>query len=237
MSSVETFVELVNAICLRRHMYVAGGTFYEVCAYLGGYSHASPDCPLGGEGWVDFNEFVCATLRCPSKIAWPYVLRQCSLDDDEATARLHRLLTEFAARTKTESRAKIVRDAVSRARDHEEGEPVKAWRRFSRAIHRANKEEIESLIQDHPDADVLWSASYPDGAVPLLDQIEESYLISPVAGSEEGGQVTILTPNFGLVDVKRIGGIWRIDASQIINRWKLWKANRNESPKPPVGGG
>jgi hypothetical protein len=231
MNSADSFIELVSHICLRRRMYVSGGTFYEVCAYLAGYSHASPNCPLSGEGWTAFNQFICAIFRFPDKYDWPYVLRQCSLDEDEATARLHRLLTEFAERTKTESHERIVGDALARARVIEEAEPVKAWRRFSRAIHRGSKGEIEPLIQDHPDADILWSSSYPDDVVPLLDQIEESYLMSTISGSEDDGEVTIITPDFGPVEVKRIGGIWRIDASKIIN---CWKANRDRNHQPPV---
>ena len=231
MSSVDSFIEFVGGICLRRQMYVPSGTFYEVCAYLTGYSDASPDCPLSGKGWRCFNEFVCAELRCPNKLGWPQVIKYCSRDDDEATARLNRLLTDFAEKTRTESHEKIVRDAVSRARGHEEADPVKAWRRFSRAIHRANKEVIELLIQDHPDADILWSADYPDEAAAGLDQVEESFLISPISGSEDAGEVTILTADFGRVGVRRIGGTWRIDASPIIN---CWKANCDENRQPPA---
>jgi hypothetical protein len=122
-----------------------------------------------------------------------------ALDDDEATARLHRLLSDFAERTKTESHEKIVRDAVSQVSGHAEPEPVKAWRRFSRSIHRGIKEELEPLIQDHPDAHVLRSASYPDDVVPVLDQIQETYLMSVIPGSEDDGEVTIITPDFGPV--------------------------------------
>jgi hypothetical protein len=206
MCSIDGFNELVGHICRRRHMYVPGGTFYEICAYLSGYANASPDCPLSGEGWNAFNGFVAALFQCPDKFGWPGVLKHCSRDEDEATALLHRLFTDFAERTRTESHERIVRDAVSRARGQEEAEPVKVWRRFSRAIHRGSKEEVEPLIQAHPDADILWSASYPDDVVPLLDQIQESYLISPISGSEEAGEVTVLTPDFGAVAVKRIGG-------------------------------
>jgi hypothetical protein len=217
METIDSFIELVNGICRRRQMYVADGTFFEVCAYLSGYAAASRDCPLGGEGWSAFNEFVCAAFRFPSKYGWPYVLKQCSRDDDEAIAHLQRLLTDFAERTKTESLEEIVQDVVSRVRSHPESEPVKVWRRFSRAIHRGRKEDVEPLIQDHPDASVLWSGTCPDTVAPLLDQIAESYLVSVISGSEEDGEVIIITPDIGPVGVKRIGGIWRIDATKIID--------------------
>ncbi len=220
MTDTDSFIEHVQNVCRRRYMYVLGGTFYEVCAYFTGYAHASPDCPISGDGWTAFNEFICAVFRFPSKYCWPYVLKQCSRDDDEATAKLESLLKEYAERTKTESGQDIVREMMSRARAQEEGEPEKTWRRFSRAIHMANREEVEPLIQEHPDAEVLWSATYPDRVVPLMDEIDESYLISQISGSEDAGEVTIITPDFGPVDVKLIDGRWRIDASKIINCWK-----------------
>jgi hypothetical protein len=234
MNNIDGFIELVGNLCKRRGMIVQGGTFYEVCAYLNGYANASPDCPLGGQGWIAFNSFVCATLGFPGKYGWPSALKQCSRDDDEATNRLQHLLTDFAERTKTKSHEEIVRDVVVRAWAQEEGEPVKAWRRFSRAIHRGRKEDIEPLIQEHPDADVLWSTSYPDAVVPGLDQIQESYLVSPISGSEDDGEVTIITPDFGPMGVKRIGGSWRIDASKIID---CWKANRDETYQEPAADG
>src|SRR5258708_629967 len=138
MDSIDSFNELVGGICRRRHMYVLDGTLHEICAYLSGYATASLDCPLRREGWASFDNLLFATVLFPNKYCWPYVLKQCSRDDDEATARLHRLLTDFAERTKAESHEEIVRDTVSRASGHAEAEPVKVWRRFSRAIHRGS---------------------------------------------------------------------------------------------------
>ena len=78
---------------------------------------------------------------------------------------------------------------------------------------------------------MLWTASYPDDVVPLLNRIQESYLMSPISGSEDDGQVTFLSPDSGPVELNRIGGIWRIDASNIIN---CWNAKRDKSREPPV---
>ncbi|MGO8690562.1 MAG: hypothetical protein ACLQLG_13145 [Thermoguttaceae bacterium] len=229
MNSVDSFIELIQSVCRRRHMYVYGGSFYEVCAYITGYAEASPDCPLSGEGWKAFNHFVCAACKFPSKYCWSYVLKQCSHDDDEATVRLQNLLAEFAERTKTESYEHIVQEMMSRARSQEEGEPEKTWRRFSRAIHRGSRDEIESLIQAHPDAEVLWSGTYPDDVATLLDQIEESYLVSQISGSENEGEVTIITPDFGPVAMKLIRGSWRIDATKVIDCRKAIQTNVSDS--------
>lgn len=223
MNNTDNFIAFVEHICSRRSMYVIGGSFYEVCAYLSGYAHALPDSPISGEGWEAFNKFVCAAFRFPNKYAWPYVVKQCCRDDDEATERLRSILTEFAQRSKTESYEDIVRDMLSRASTQEEGEPEKTWRRFSRAILRGRREEIEPLIQEHPNAEVLWSVAYPDEVVPLLDEIAESYPVNQVSGSEDAGKVTIIT-DFGLIPLSLIGGTWRIDATKVID---CWKANRN----------
>ena len=42
------------------------------------------------------------------------------------------------------------------------------------------------------------------------------YLVSVISGSEENGEVTIITADYGPVEVKRIDGIWRIDATNIL---------------------
>ena len=36
MSSIDAFIDFDAGICLRRAVYVVGGTFFEDCAYLGG---------------------------------------------------------------------------------------------------------------------------------------------------------------------------------------------------------
>ncbi len=205
-------------------MYVCGGSFYEVCAYLTGYAQASSDSPLSGDGWGLFNDIVCAACKFPSNYVWPYVLKECSRDDDEATERLRSLLVEYTERSKTESPGEIMQDVMARASSQEEGEPEKAWRRFSRALYRGRREEIEPLILGHPDAEILWEGAYPDDVVPLLDEIAEAYSVSQVSGSEEDGNVMIITPDFGPMPVQLVEGSWRIDARKIIN---CWKANRN----------
>lgn len=224
MAADERFIELVNLLCNRPRLFVAGGSYHEVCAYLLGYAHGAADCPLNGDGGHAFQSYVCARLGCPSKYTWDFAVLQFSRDEDEAVARLQGLLKDFVERTRTESLEEIVRDVTRQARGREESGPVRAWRAFSRAIHGGGRHEIEPLIQSHPDAGVLWAASYPDDVAALLDQIQESQFVSIATGSEDFGEVTILTPDFGLVGVKRIDGRWRVDASKIID---CWKANRS----------
>jgi hypothetical protein len=138
---------------------------------------------------------------------------------------------DFTEKIKTMTHEEIVREAMSGARVHQESEPVKVWRRFSRAIHQGKREEIEPLVLDHCNAEVLWSATYPADVAELLDQIQESYVVSVISGSEVDGEVTIITPDFGPVKVKNIGGSWRIDASKIID---CWMARRDEGYQKPA---
>ena len=229
MDGSESFIALVKQICRHRKMYVCGGSFYEVCAYLAGYAQASSNCPLSGDAWLAFNGFVCADLRFPQKYVWPYVLKLASRDDDEAVERLLGLLIEFAERTKTQSHEEIVQQAMSRARSHEEGEPEKTWRRFTRGLHRGKRDQIEPLIQPHPHAEVLWSTANPDDEALLLDQIAESYLVSQISGSVEKGHVTIIT-DFGPIALTLTGDGWRVDASEIIEIW-MRNLSRELGPK------
>ena len=207
-------------------MYVPGGTFNEVCAYLAGYAHGSNDCALSGEGWRVFNRVINLRFRFPDKYGWPYVLRVCSNSDEEALSRLQSVLTEFVEKTQSKSYEEIVAEEAARMSSQKEGEPERAWRRFSRALHRGTREQIELLIQEHPAPQILWSGSYPDDVIPLLDQIQESYVISQIAGSEAEGSVTIITPDFGPIPVARIDGLWKIDATKVIDRWE---ANRKRT--------
>lgn len=170
--------------------------------------------------------------RFPNNYVWPYVLKECSCDDDEATERLRSLLVEYTERMKTESPSEIVQDMMARASSQEEGEPEKVWRRFSRAIYRGRREEIEPLILRHPDAEILWEGAYPGDVGPLLEEIADAYCVTRVSGSAEEGKVMIITPDFGPMPVQHVDGCWRIDATKIIN---CWKANRNAPAQQSSG--
>lgn len=228
MDRIDRIIAVIRDVCHKPQMYVCGGSFYEVCAYISGYAAASPDCDLSGKHGNAFNEFVCATFRFPQKYVWPSVLKHISRDDHDAMTRLHIVLTEFLERTRSEAPEDIARQAMALARSHQEGEPEITWRKFKRAEHRGRRDEIEPLIQEHPDAEILWSSSYPEDVAPLLDAIQDSYLVGRISGSEAEGEVTIATPDFGPVAIKHIGGAWRVDATNVI---ETRKANHNRTRK------
>lgn len=222
MDSTDRFIELVDCPCTRSGMYVRGDErFYGVCAYLQGYAHGSPDTPISGAGYRAFNDFVCATFRFPDKYIWEYVIRTCSRTDYEALGRLMNLLTEFARRTRTEPYEKLIEEARAKVVDYHEGEPEQTWRRFSLALLRGERAEIEPLIMPHPNAAILWQAAYPEDVAELLDEIAESYPVTRISGDEADGHVIIMTADFGPMNLKRTGETWQVDASEII-RIRLW---------------
>lgn len=216
MTHTSEFEDVVRSVCTRHRMYVCGGTFYEVCAYIEGYAAAIPDTPISGDGLSAFNTFVAARLGFPQKIAWPVNVRNASRDDNDAINKLEELLTEFIAASRADTVAELVATAIADSQSRPDPEPVAKWRKLSRALHRGDRREIESLILHHPEAELLWESSYPPDVLSLMDEIAESYFVSVAVTSADGKEVQITTPDFGLVTVRVSDGCWRIDATPII---------------------
>lgn len=225
MKDIDEFIEFVSEICSRPRRYVARGSYFEVCAFLSGYSLAF-DTPIGSRA---FSRFVCAKIGFPDKYFWPAALHSCSRDDQHALARLQYLLIEFLELSKTIPPQQIADEALRIAKSIPETEPIKVWRQFARNLLRGEREYIEPLILSHPDADALWSGSCRPHVAPLLDQIRDSFVVSQISGSEDEGHVTIITPDCGNVEIKQIDGSWRVDASRIIERRKKRLETRSNS--------
>ncbi len=179
MRTLHQFSELVDSVCNRRHMYVCGGSFYEVCAFILGYAAAMEPSPLGQDHETSFNAFVIARLGYPQKLAWPYVLKAALPTDEHAVDKLRDLLSEYIKAVRNACVSDLIAEARSevKTRDADLPEQTVCWRQFNRALHRADKDVIKSLIIDHENASVLWQAAYPDEVVPLMDEIAESYTI------------------------------------------------------------
>ena len=222
MNFTDRFIELVDHLCTQSGMYVGGHEpFYGVCAYLDGYAFGAPDSPISGERYRAFNDLVCATFRFPDKYVWSYVIRTCSRDDQEALKKLKDLLTEYAVRTRTEPAETLIAEARARLVEYHEGEPEGAWRQFSSALLRGQREEIEPLILPHPDAAILWQGAYQEDVAASLEELADTYPVARVSGTEGDGHVIVMTADFGPVQIKREGETWRVDASEII-RIRMW---------------
>lgn len=232
MDEKSRFRELMSNICKRRHMYVCGGTFYEVCAYISGYAQASKDCPLGGEGWSAFSRFVAARFGWPDKYGWPYVIKMCSADDASAAEQLQALVADFCDKLDTSSYEEVICEAA-RENAREEGEPEKVLRRLLSALLRGRRQEIEPLILDHPDAVVLWEGEFSTDAAEQLDDVYGAFPIGrlPETGSE--GKVHLMSAHFPFpLMVKQIEGQWKVDVTEIVDMRKHARDCRTQQSSP-----
>jgi hypothetical protein len=196
-------------------MYVCGGTFFEVAAFVSGFDSAMVESPLRHQQEHSFNSFVAAFYSFPDKIYWPFIIRECSVDDESAIAALHQLLSKYVDASSTDSLDNLLAETVKRSESKPVPEQINVWRKFSRAMHRGIKSDIEKLILNHPHVDLLCD-QYPDDVVPLMDEIADSYRVTLTSVSDDGNSATIRTADFGTIELKYVDGCWRIDASPII---------------------
>jgi hypothetical protein len=108
MDATDEFIQMVESICKRRSIYVCDGSFLEVCAYVSGFARASTNCPLSDNGFEAFSRYIARHFGFPENYIWPYVLKNCSRDDDEATERLSTLLVQFSNSARTQSHREIL---------------------------------------------------------------------------------------------------------------------------------
>ncbi len=227
MAKTTEFLTIINGLCLRPGMYVLGETFYEICAYITGYAQGSNDSPLSNEGWEAFNNYVCTIYNYPEKYIWTAVLKNNSKDDNEAIQRLLVLLTDFTNKSQQMSYHEIILEAKFQAAARPEGEPEKVMRKFLSVIWWAKRHEIEPIILPHPHADILWRKAYPVEAADALESISNSYTIGRVSGSEDEGSISLMTADFPFpLNLHRINGQWKVDASPIINLWNECSTKR-----------
>jgi len=216
MDATDKFIELVESICKRRSMYVCDGSFLEVSAYLSGFAHASTNCPLSNDGWKAFSRYVARHFGFPENYIWPYVLKSCSRDDDEATDRLLSLLVQFSNSARTHSYEEILESIQPRVVP-EDAEPEQTMRQLLAALLAGSRSEIEPLIMDHPDAEILWQGAYPAEVAVQLSHISNSNRIGRVSDHAADGQVKLITADFPFpITVKKFGQQWKVDAAEII---------------------
>ena len=196
-------------------MYVTNQTFHEVAAYICGYAAGSPDCPLSRGGLSSFNRYICALYGFPEKYVWTAVISKCTQSDEEAIDLARSRLIDFAKQVGEGSTYdQIVEQAV--AKSPEEGEAEASLRSLLAALFTGDREAIEPRILDHPQASVLWKASYPPDVAKLIISVTDSYRIARLPGGTEDS-VQLLSADYPFpIEVRRIGNEWKVDASKII---------------------
>lgn len=227
MSSLTDFKELVDHICKRHRMYVCGGTFYEVAAYIQGFASAMSESPFGGDNRFAFNEYVTLTCGFPAKLAWPFVLKKATQTDEDAIAKLHTLLIAYIEAVDGNCVAQLLSTERMKHSVRETEPQVICWRLFSRALHRGDRIEIEKHALQRDDIEILWSGSYPVDVVPMMDEIAECSSIPVLFVSDDGIRSRVMTPDFGEIDLEMIEGTWKIDPSPII-RQRIYANTRTQ---------
>jgi len=218
LDSIDEFIEMVENLCKRPSMFCCDGSFLEACAFLTGYNFASDNCPLSGDGRQAFNDCVCKFYRFPRNYIWPYVMKVCNSNDDEALEALRNLLVDFCDKTRTLSYAEIFETIEPRVLEDENTEPEEVTRKLLGALLTGQRDEIEPLILEHQDAEILWQGAYPSDVASQLDEISNSYPVARISGLSSEGEVKLMTGDFPFpLAVKQIEGQWRVDASEVIS--------------------
>lgn len=199
-------------------MYVCGGTFYEVAAYVEGFASAMAESPFAGNHRFAFNEYVTLTFGFPAKLAWPFVLKKATQSDEDAIAKLHTLLTAYIEALEENCVAQLLSTQRMKNSVRDAEPQVNCWRHFSRALHRGDRIEIEKHALQRDDIQILWSESYPIDVIPMMDEIAESSSIPVLFVSDNGVRSRVMTPDYGEIDLEMIDGVWKIDPSPIIRQ-------------------
>lgn len=217
MADTTDFLQFVDEVCKRPQMFSKGRSFAGVIGWIEGYALGSASSLICDDARHVFNYYVTSKLKYPQKWIWSSAIEDLADSDKDAILMARDLIFEFALLCESKTLNEVHHYAEGLRRSHVEGMPEKAWRAFSKAIHRCRRDEIEPLIQQHPHASILWDSPPPPAdVIAMLDGIAEDSIVSVVAGSEADGEVEIITPDFGRVNVKYIDQTWRVDASKVI---------------------
>jgi hypothetical protein len=96
------------------------------------------------------------------------------------------------------------------------GSPEDVYRRFMLGNLSGDEKAIRTLVLDHPEAAILWSGgSYPAPVAEVLGKQYREMKISRM--TDEPERVVLQSPASPVpLEVRRVNGEWRIDASPII---------------------
>ncbi|WP_143097107.1 hypothetical protein [Myxococcus fulvus] len=106
------------------------------------------------------------------------------------------------------------------------GSPEDVYRRFALANLTGSEQAIRPLIIDHPDAAILWS----EGAYPadVAEELGKHYREMKIVRIEEKFEWVLMKGSDSPIpmELRRIDGVWRFDASPIIDFRKRAAAQR-----------
>ncbi|MBZ4397347.1 MULTISPECIES: hypothetical protein [unclassified Myxococcus] len=106
------------------------------------------------------------------------------------------------------------------------GSPEDVYRRFALANLTGSEQAIRPLFIDHPDAAILWS----EGAYPadVAEELGKHYREMKIVRIEEKFEWVLMKGSDSPIpmELRRIDGVWRLDASPIIDFRKRAAAQR-----------
>jgi hypothetical protein len=122
-------------------------------------------------------------------------------------------------------------DQQSTAASADERLPEAVFREFFIKSLRPDERTIRSLILDHPDSDILWKGSYPDAVAALLASQYQQMEILRVEEQDDSDRVLLQSSATPMpIAVVKVEGVWRVDASSIIEFRKLAEQERRRQP-------
>ncbi|MEM7386529.1 MAG: hypothetical protein AAF514_16430 [Verrucomicrobiota bacterium] len=217
MEAIDKWVELVTGLCRRPEMYTCEGSYNEICAFLQGYTTADRRAFPGRKGWAYFQEFVCARFGFPSNYGWPFVIRACAKDEEEAIEQIEKLLVEFCDQSRTRPFEEMVATAALLHRTNHDGGPERTLRAFLDALLEGKRSGIEPFITAHPRAAILWRGPYPVEVRQGLKEASAANPIARISGDENEGRVELFAAEFPFpISVRNIEGTWRVDPDRLI---------------------
>lgn len=214
-STQEDFIKFINAICNRPRMFVRTGVYNEIAAFILGYTY-DRETPISNR---TFERYVCLKNFFPTNYSWTYAIEASSINDEEAIKTLKETILEFIEFRTNMTDDELEEYAISCANElfRQEGEAEKVFRIFDSAILDGNKDVIEPIIKDNPDAKILWSGAYPSDVSRLLQELSSNQPIRRISESDGGKTIKLLTSGWPFpIEMRNIDGNWIVNADQII---------------------
>jgi hypothetical protein len=211
------FTELINHLCTKPKMWTLGGSYNEVFAYITGYANGRNDSPISGDRWNSFSRYVCLKYSFPTNYIWGYVIKASVQGEDEAIKLIGKTILEFVELQGRMSEADLMVYAKSNSQCIPEGEAERSFRKFNKALLQGHEEVIKSLIEEHPEAPILWKDSYPSDVTILLEGLTDNQPVKRVFESADGKSIQVVTSDWPFpIEINFKDGHWRVNATDII---------------------
>jgi hypothetical protein len=220
MGEPESFETLVRRLCRTPELYVLGGSFQEVCAYLTGHARGDARSPLAGQGWAAFSALVSRRLGLNADTSWPCAIRTRHPDDADALEALEEHSMAFLHALEHHSPAELIeRLAQLRSGGDDDGPmvPEDIFRAFVIACLHGDEQRLRALILPHQQAELLWCERYDPAVAEDLERSFARMRVLRTCRNQRSDRVELMSPSFPFpLSVVRTPAGGRLDASPVI---------------------